>query len=725
MQVLYKVELGPFLVISSVLALWTLLAAGSVQAHDSTVSLPAPSCGNLPSEQGFLTAIPLNTTTALTADDSATTRGGGVTGRGDTRFRYARITVPALAAGELRVFDDTATNVSDAVLCQGSSPVARSITSYSAHNTALAAANRADDMDDTTTTDAAARATAAAAAAAAAVADDLDDPNDPAAQAALDAAEALDNAGNDNDALDDADFDDDGTPGLSSAERAERDAARRALSSALSSARSALSSARSALSSARTALGTATRALHAANAAAAAITAATQAEQDALTAYNAAVLPSSSLADIAELQAVITALGNDSSGAVQALNAASTALNAASTALNAAANAMHTGFQIRAPVSPGDEEYIVVVASQTPNTDLAVNVAFHGVIATTSSEKRQRVLSAGTPQNISLTITTPGLLTLETTGNTDTIGTLVRDPDNTPDNADDIDIAQAESGGSGGNFKMVVPVNAANVTYHVSVEGQTTRTGGAYTLDMDFNVAMPISGVDAGVATTAPTASPWGSDTDADVYVSADDATVQIQRRAADGNVADEDYFLFTPASAGFLTVNANDDDTPQPDANTRGTLFGAMGTGPVMDLRFGQIATDDNSGPGGTHFQFAVPVEGSKNYLVKVEGTDGKYVLEFHSSTLRTDNAQTVTSTAPTARYLITDEDGMRKTNYGDGDLCDQTGNRSNEIWIRPGTSTKIGICSTLRNPGPCTCIRQEPTDVRCVSVWAGWPHG
>ena len=45
------------------------------------------------------------------------------------------------------------------------------------------------------------------------------------------------------------------------------------------------------------------------------------------------------------------------------------------------------------------------------------------------------------------------------------------------------------------------------------------------------------------------------------------------------------------------------------PDANTRGTLFGPLETGPMGEKRVGQIATDENSGPGG-HFLFTVPVE-------------------------------------------------------------------------------------------------------------------
>ena len=78
---------------------------------------------------------------------------------------------------------------------------------------------------------------------------------------------------------------------------------------------------------------------------------------------------------------------------------------------------------------------------------------------------------------------------------------------------------------------------------------------------------------------------------------------------------------------SGFLTVEANDDTTAARDADTRGTLFGAMGEGSMMKMRTGQIATDADSGPG-AHFGFTVPVEAGKHYLVKVEGTDGVYTL-------------------------------------------------------------------------------------------------
>ena len=54
--------------------------------------------------------------------------------------------------------------------------------------------------------------------------------------------------------------------------------------------------------------------------------------------------------------------------------------------------------------------------------------------------------------------------------------------------------AMDDSSGSGNNFKIVAPVTGASdgdaVTYTVTVDGQTPTTEGAYTLEMDFKVAM-------------------------------------------------------------------------------------------------------------------------------------------------------------------------------------------------------------------------------------------
>ena len=143
----------------------------------------------------------------------------------------------------------------------------------------------------------------------------------------------------------------------------------------------------------------------------------------------------------------------------------------------------------------------------------------------------------------------------------------------------------------------------------VYVEGQTSQTTGDYTLDMDFKVAMSTtSGLTEVPVVAAPT---WTTGT----VDPNDDTTLQIKRIAADGNT-DEDYFLFTPANSGLLTVNANNDaDGSTKDADTSGTLFGAMETGPMMEMRTGQIATDSDSGPG-NHFSLPYRSKGVRIIL-------------------------------------------------------------------------------------------------------------
>ena len=277
--------------------------------------------------------------------------------------------------------------------------------------------------------------------------------------------------------------------------------------------------------------------MNAANAAATAITSATNAEQAALRAYNdTVVLPSSSLPDITELADVRTAL----TAANTALTAANTGLNGASTALIAAAEAMHMGFQIRAPVSPGDSEYIVVVASQNPVTALNVNVQFHGAIdAATSAASITGALRAGAVPTYTLHISAPGLLTVETTGSTDTVGTFY-------DN-DRMKSREAESGGSGDNFKIVAPVpaNGTGSKLYADCRGTNLDDGRGLHLGHGLQSRHVISdqsrhdhradGGDSGRRSS------WTG-----TSVAADDTMLQIQRRAADGSVADEDYFLLT-----------------------------------------------------------------------------------------------------------------------------------------------------------------------------------
>ena len=485
--------------------------------------------------------------------------------------------------------------LSDAVLCRGSSSISSSRTSYSVHNTADTAADAADDNDDTTTTDDYSRAFRAAA----------------AATAAITAADQT-------------------TPSLSTR---------------LSRARSALGTARSALSAARSDLATAARALNsfAANASdpAAAVEAVEAVdaeggvaddEQAALDAYNNpnTALPPSNTENPAELGLVRTALGK----VRDALNVAATALRAAAGHLRTAGDSEHSGFMIRSKVSPGDAEYVVVVAPRNMGTParasvatLPLNVAFHGAIVTDTSENENLdgSLSTGNRPSYTIKITAPGLLTLATTGNTDTVGTLDRVV-GTVGGTDDVGITMAESGGTGGNFKIATPVTAENNadTYVVYIAGQAPRPTGDYTLDMDFKVAMEYSPNITGVTSLMMVNGPdWGT------VGLLDDGTDDAERPELD-STSDEDYFLFTISNnnadlaQGFLTVQAANDlmTAAARDADTAGTLYGPMG----------EIDTDSNSGAG-SHFKISAPVE-MGDYIVKVTGSAGGYLLNFALST-------------------------------------------------------------------------------------------
>ncbi len=477
MQALLKTKIGPFLVISSVLAVWTFLAAGHVQAH--TTTLPTPSCSRLPDDAFF--TDPATTTLGITSGVPASTalttkRGEGSTTR--ERLRYAKITIPALAAGELRVFHTSTGDVSDARLCRPGTDVTSS-TSYSAHNSANSAATSA------------------------------------------------------------------------------RTAADNAATNSVSTSRSALRSAASALTSAANALTAA-------------------GNTDAATPASEAATPARDFADDST---------NNTASDFEIV------LDAAALALENARDAFHSRFQIRTTVESGDEEYVLVVALPDASTEPALAVQFHGAIeaGTTGLEG---FLDAGEVESRSIVITAPGLLTVETTGSTDTVGMFGTSSE------------MFESGGSGDNFKMVVPVETA-AAQTLTVGGRTPTTTGAYTLDMDFQVAQD-------GATAAPTQITVTDVPDwTGTGIPADDTTLQI-----DGST-DADYFVFDSEAIGFLTVEATNASGTTRHSDTRGELYGPMG----------QIATA--TGGNGNHFSFSVPVD-TQPYLVKVTGTTGMYDLRF-----------------------------------------------------------------------------------------------
>ena len=152
MQTAQRIKIGPFLVISSVLAVWTFLAAQPVQAH----TLTNPSCSGLPNA-AFLTAtetaalsVPASAGAAVTGTVTMPKPGTSESGGGNRNYYYAKITVPALTAGELVVTDSTAASAtysSEGILCGRQEGNVSSLPSYaSAHisaDNAAAAALRA------------------------------------------------------------------------------------------------------------------------------------------------------------------------------------------------------------------------------------------------------------------------------------------------------------------------------------------------------------------------------------------------------------------------------------------------------------------------------------------------------------------------------------------------------------------------------------------------------
>lgn len=278
-------------------------------------------------------------------------------------------------------------------------------------------------------------------------------------------------------------------------------------------------------------------------------------------------------------------------------------------------------------VTPGT--YYIVVRGQDVNADgtrlgsqdthptggYSLAITFSGVHPTAAGTSAAGSLSfRGELDLYALTTTSAGLLTVKTTGNTDTQGTF-------SGSGTDME-ATAEDGGSGGNFQIIAPVTAGEKT--VSVQGQSPITEGDYTLDVDFNVAMPL--------TLSSLAITYGGDPEGE--------PTEIENGEAD-------YFFFAVANteSGLMTIQTvkHASIASGSGTSTRGTLYGPNGL----------ITTDDNSGDGG-NFKLRAPVaEG--NYIVKVEGQSaGPYVLEISTPADTTNvvpGATTgdVTVTAPT----------------------------------------------------------------------------
>ena len=109
-------------------------------------SLPNPSCSSLPKaafftdDQGTAEAATTLSSADTSEDSLSTKKGTGDSGEGNKNYYYAKITVPALTAGELDV-SDAGDGPSEAILCGRQEGSVTSLPSYvSAHNNADSAA---------------------------------------------------------------------------------------------------------------------------------------------------------------------------------------------------------------------------------------------------------------------------------------------------------------------------------------------------------------------------------------------------------------------------------------------------------------------------------------------------------------------------------------------------------------------------------------------------------
>ena len=550
-------------------------AAGPGTAGAHTQALP--SCSGLPTATDFYNGedVTAEIVVGTPAPDIATAPGTGESGRGNERYRYAKIIVPPLAAGELRVFSTTSSPIepTDAVLCHNGRSRASYKTSYDAAHTreeraALNARTWAQDARDAVTK-------------AEEIRDDV-----PATLTGDD---------------------------LTARQERQREAAERHARGALTTVAERLTTIAGNLQTAG--LGTRATSQEAGTGQAA------LAEATAETAGNAA--RASTHADAPDTQVddnpadEITALGVAANALYNPTPDPSTGF-AADLEAEAIAKDPHENFKLRATVNSGDREFILVVVQSDPSTP-AQNVVpatdadppvptaptlalqFHGVLS--ADPPHGRIAKEDDAETHTLTVTAPGLLTVTASGSGNMKGALGG-------------VQDAQAGGSGSNFTLAVPVATSATTYPLTVTSQT-RAAIRYDLTVTFAVAMGQADItDVIDGEDAPTWTNTGIDNDDP----AAGTPVQIARRPEDGNQADTDVFVFQPSSNGLLEVHGADGTTGSP-SDTQAVLYGPLG----------EIDTSTDRMPSGRHFGFEnIPVKSGNRYAVVVTGTDGTYSVAF-----------------------------------------------------------------------------------------------
>lgn len=185
-----------------------------------------------------------------------------------------------------------------------------------------------------------------------------------------------------------------------------------------------------------------------------------------------------------------------------------------------------------------------------------------------------------------VTVTQAGTLTVETSGTTDTKGSLLRATGTT--------LAENDDAGAGDNFRIVQQVAVG--TYYVAVRGYDADETGSYTLQTRF--------------TARPASDDHGNTLGRATRVGLNSTTTGSIEYADD-----TDYFQVTVTQAGTLTVETSG------TTDTYGYLRNAAN----------RVLAEDNDGGVGRNFQIIQRVTAG-TYYVEVEGFDeddiGPYTL-------------------------------------------------------------------------------------------------
>ena len=198
-----------------------------------------------------------------------------------------------------------------------------------------------------------------------------------------------------------------------------------------------------------------------------------------------------------------------------------------------------------------------------------------------------------------VTVTQAGTLTVETSGTTDTHGSLL--------SATGTTLAENDDAGTDDNFRIVYEVTAG--TYYVAVRGYDANETGAYTLQTGFTTARP------------------ASDDHGDTLGRATRVGLNSTTAGSIEHADDTDYFRITVTQAGTLTVETTG------TTDTYGYLQNAAGT---------TLAENDDGG-GGRNFQIVEAVT-TGTYYVEVEGFDendiGPYAFRVRFTATSSDGS-------------------------------------------------------------------------------------